>query len=714
FDPRRGDVSGGYTVHAGETLRGVAQTLWGDADLWYKIAEANGLGANAELTEGQSLTIPSGVWRSHQNAETYKPYDAGRFIGDATPTPLYPAPAPAHHGGCGVFGKILLVVIAVAVTAVTYGALTAQGAALAGGSLGSTIAAGAIAGAAGSVASQTVGVATGIQDKFSFKAVGLAALSGAVGGAAGKLLPQGAIGGSKLATDVVRGAASSAVTQGIAVATGLQHRFSWAGVAAAGIGAGVGGAIGRSLKLGDVTTDPSAHNIGASAISGAAGAIANAATRSLVTGTSFGDNILAALPDVIGSTIGNAVAGGIAGDAIKGKPSTRTYQGAKGSIDAAPESPDNAGNTEGTGSATEDIVVTARRSTDSPDYVDYFPQVTAALMDADIQIGGVGYAAARRKEQIVQSLAAQASAANPTTPTGYRAFDLMDGKANGVPEVAGWAATEFELNRRTTGLEAAYARGEFDANVYGAIKESLATNARMIEQWNAVADGEVNKLLFAGIGGPALIAGGAVAASLAAGYFGGFYVGGTASTIASGTAGFVTGGTFGAGFEFSKNRTFGLQDTGGGYTAAILGGGLGGTGLRLLPNTVLGRAVSTRVQAVALGAFSGGVGDFAGQLVTTGGDRSQVSLSQLGLAIGLGGGLGAVTPLEVRSTLVGTAGRNDSLSIYQGLNTRLNSGDIVQMRLRYPVNAGAANAVVGSGQQAVGTLIDGARQRVGR
>jgi hypothetical protein len=44
------------------------------------------------------------------------------------------------------------------------------------------------------------------------------------------------------------------------------------------------------------------------AASGMAGAIANGAVRSLLDGSNFGDNILAAIPDVIGSTIGGAFA----------------------------------------------------------------------------------------------------------------------------------------------------------------------------------------------------------------------------------------------------------------------------------------------------------------------------------------------------------------------------------------------------------------------
>jgi hypothetical protein len=47
------------------------------------------------------------------------------------------------------------------------------------------------------------------------------------------------------------------------------------------------------------------------AVSGMAGAIANAATRTLVNGTDFGDDLVATLPDAIGQTIGNAIAGQI-------------------------------------------------------------------------------------------------------------------------------------------------------------------------------------------------------------------------------------------------------------------------------------------------------------------------------------------------------------------------------------------------------------------
>ncbi|QOK94573.1 LysM peptidoglycan-binding domain-containing protein (plasmid) [Ralstonia pseudosolanacearum] len=44
---------GAYSVRAGDTLRGIAQAAYGDADLWYQIAEANGLRSDADLRVGQ-------------------------------------------------------------------------------------------------------------------------------------------------------------------------------------------------------------------------------------------------------------------------------------------------------------------------------------------------------------------------------------------------------------------------------------------------------------------------------------------------------------------------------------------------------------------------------------------------------------------------------------------------------------------------------------
>ena len=315
-----GSEAGSYTVRGGDTLAGIAQQLWGDAGLWYKLAEANGLGAGTALAAGQSLRLPAGVLRSAYSDATLTPYDHAGAIGDIQPTtPQPPAPRGSSHGKkhCGGFGTVLLAVVAVAVTAIVAGPASAGlatffngGAAAAAGSaaaIAGGVAGGAVAGVAGSVASQAVGVATGIQEKFSWKGVALAGIGAGVGGGLGAA---GAF-GTGFAAAVARGAVGSAATQGIGVATGLQSKFDFAGVAAAGVGAGVGHLVGGGLP--GLKADNSLANHFAHLGTGTANALANAATRSLIDGSDFGDNVLAALPDVIGQTVGNALVNGVSG-----------------------------------------------------------------------------------------------------------------------------------------------------------------------------------------------------------------------------------------------------------------------------------------------------------------------------------------------------------------------------------------------------------------
>ena len=102
-------ASGRYTGRSGETLATVAASLYGDANLWYKLAEANGLGGNATLSEGQQLTLPTGVSRNTHNASTFKPYDPAEIIGDTMPT----TPKPPKGARCGVFGQILIAAVAI-------------------------------------------------------------------------------------------------------------------------------------------------------------------------------------------------------------------------------------------------------------------------------------------------------------------------------------------------------------------------------------------------------------------------------------------------------------------------------------------------------------------------------------------------------------------------------------------------------------------------
>ncbi len=322
YDPLNGDAvdsaSSSYTIAQGDTLQSIAQAVWGDSSLWYLIADANGLTAGSTLVAGATISIPNRVVNIHNNANTFKVYDPNQAIGDVAPT----VPKAKHNSNCGVFGQILLTVIAIVVAFYTAGATLSllgvqgatTGAIIASATLPEAIVAGAVGGAAGSIVSQGVGLATGIQSKFDWGAVGLAAIGGAVSGGLGPNLSTGLNGAfgsfGPIGGAIARGVASNILTQGIGVATGLQKKFDWAGVAAAGVGAGISSAVGGWIGVG-ADGNSAFQNDLLSGVAGIAGSIADAATRTLINGTDFGDNLVAALPDAIGNTIGRLVEDGI-------------------------------------------------------------------------------------------------------------------------------------------------------------------------------------------------------------------------------------------------------------------------------------------------------------------------------------------------------------------------------------------------------------------
>jgi hypothetical protein len=324
------DTASRYTVQDGDTLQSIAQQIWGDSNFWYLIADANGLNGSSQLTTGMDLIIPNKVANVSNSNSTYRVYDPNLYVGDTSPT--HP-PKPQHHHNCGMMGEILVAVVAIAVAYFTAGALlgplasfagsagglglstagtaaaiggTAVSASSAAGIVGAA-AAGAIGGAVGSVVSQGVGLATGIQSKFDWGAVGLAAIGGAVGGGLQGAGAFNGFSGSSFIDGAMRGAVSSIATQGIGVATGLQSKFDWAGVAGAAVGGGVTNAINANWSA-NISGQPVLSAAATSFVSGMAGGIANAAARTLINGSDFGDNIIAALPDVIANTVGSAIA----------------------------------------------------------------------------------------------------------------------------------------------------------------------------------------------------------------------------------------------------------------------------------------------------------------------------------------------------------------------------------------------------------------------
>src|SRR6185437_9697856 len=251
-----------YVLKTGDTLAQIAALVYGDASLWYIIAEANGLtqeGPATQLTsatetplaEGTSLVIPNVVVDRSNNAQSFKPYDPSQVLGDTTPYQAPPPPPQAQGSGCGTFGQILVTLVAIVVSAyVGYEAYPVLTGAM--GTLAGAAATGAVAGAAGSIASQTVGVAIGQQSSFNWSDVATAAISGAVeGGLVGYEGGFDAVAHS-IEDQVVDAAITGAVNQEANIAFGLQKSFNWEAVAAATVAAplaqDVGAEVGTKLQ----------------------------------------------------------------------------------------------------------------------------------------------------------------------------------------------------------------------------------------------------------------------------------------------------------------------------------------------------------------------------------------------------------------------------------------------------------------------------------
>ncbi|MDQ0017780.1 hypothetical protein J2W23_006194, partial [Variovorax boronicumulans] len=284
-----GTNPGVWVVREGDTLQSIAKSAYGDPSLWYRIAEANGLSDNADLVNGQALTLPV-VLSNASNVNTFTPYDPSKLVGDITPTML-DLPQPKQDKGCGGLGQVIVIVVAAVVTYFTGGA--------AAGVLGN-IAGYAVGGAVGSIAGQAVGIAIGVQDSFSWKAVALAAIGGGISGAVGgiNLFDAGTTAGV-IGNAIVRGAIGNAASQGIAVATGLQDKFSWKSVAASAVSAGIGQGLNAAM---DYNPSLTGFELGKSLASGLGGSLA----AQVVRGGKISTTTLAS--DAFGNIIGDSLA----------------------------------------------------------------------------------------------------------------------------------------------------------------------------------------------------------------------------------------------------------------------------------------------------------------------------------------------------------------------------------------------------------------------
>lgn len=104
---------GKVTVQEGDTLRSLAQRTYGNAGLWYVLAEANGLSdPEGALTAGTQLDAPS-VQVNANDAGTFQPYNPNEAIGSTTPSLPYITPPPEPQ--CEALSRVLSVVVTIVV-----------------------------------------------------------------------------------------------------------------------------------------------------------------------------------------------------------------------------------------------------------------------------------------------------------------------------------------------------------------------------------------------------------------------------------------------------------------------------------------------------------------------------------------------------------------------------------------------------------------------
>jgi hypothetical protein len=315
-------------------MESIAQQVYGDASLWYVVADANGFDEASDIpAAGQTLKLPE-VTTNSNTAETFKPYNPRQISGSTTPAlPQAPMPAPsAHH--CSTLAQI--VVIAVVIVASIYtagaaaeafgatsgatfstGASVLAGSSVAGVSTAEGIAAAAIGGAVGDAAGQLAGDALGVHQGFSWGEVAGAGLgAGITAGLAGEIS-----GGQTIAQlHDAGGIANDARIAGIGAAgaigsysgeklVGQPAHFSWASIAAAAVGT----EATTALSLNSTLTQKWGQAAGGSFVGNVVGGLVNGAidseTARLLGGDAANGNQIAV--DAFGNAVANAAVAGI-------------------------------------------------------------------------------------------------------------------------------------------------------------------------------------------------------------------------------------------------------------------------------------------------------------------------------------------------------------------------------------------------------------------
>lgn len=331
-----------YQVQSGDSLKSLALNFYGNADYWYLIANLNGLTSSPDeaLSAGLSIDIPARA-SSTNSANSFKPMDLQKIIGDTTPSLPYVPPAPA--AGCNAVAMIVMIAITVVATIATAGALgPAAGTlmqsgmtALAGGLGWAGAAAAAAGGFVGSVAGQLAGKAMGVVDSFSLKNAFASGLTAGATAGLGNLMGVGStasttVNGAKAATSpfvtfadgatkatlnlagkMTMAASAAGISVGAnKLAGNNKASFQWRNVVTAAVSAGAMHGLGITDTQSSWSKGLSDIGFGADVLNGFAGAaVGYGVSKGLYNEGSW--NFRNVATDVFGNALGNSIVSGL-------------------------------------------------------------------------------------------------------------------------------------------------------------------------------------------------------------------------------------------------------------------------------------------------------------------------------------------------------------------------------------------------------------------
>ena len=253
-----------YTAQGGDTLRKIAEATYGNASLWFLIADANGLTGDSPIKAGQQLRIPTSIESGKLTADSHVLYKESDIVGSKLPN----IQTNSSSNICAIIGAIIglifFAIVAVVLSIVSFGALAAPLFAALVPTIGTvgallvTVAVtgviGAVIGAVISAINQGILIAAGLQESFDWTQFGADVVMGFIGGVTGGLSALSAAGKiatalAKVATVVAEIALDSAgevARQAISNNGRIDNPWT---IIAAGAGAGFGAVASKAVRV---------------------------------------------------------------------------------------------------------------------------------------------------------------------------------------------------------------------------------------------------------------------------------------------------------------------------------------------------------------------------------------------------------------------------------------------------------------------------------